>query len=265
MSRIVLITGAGSGIGRALAHEADLRGNRLVLVGRRREPLEETAAALKGPGAITVAADVTAPGGRTAIREAVSRLGRLDILVNNAGTVVAGPADTIADAELNRMMATNAIAPVALTRELLPWLVASRGQVVNMGSVFGDIAFPYFAAYSASKFALRGYSDALRRELAPQGVAVTYLAPRGLRTAASDGFARLVAPMGMALDEPEIAARRAWQAVVGRRATQYPRTRERFFVALQRLRPAVIDRALSKMAGDPDVVGAARLEERGST
>ena len=105
---------------------------------------------------------------------------------------------------------------------------------------------------------LRGYSDALRRELAPQGVAVTYLAPRGLRTAAADGFAGLVAPMGMALDDPEAAARRAWRAIAARRASQYPKTRERFFVALQRVRPMLIDRALSKMAGDPEVIAAAR-------
>jgi short-subunit dehydrogenase len=257
MTAVVLVTGAGSGIGRALAVEAGRIGRRLVLVGRRRDPLEETAASL-GPNVSCVVGDVTTPEGRGAIRTAVADLGRLDILINNAGTVVSGPADRIDDADLMRTVATNVIAPMALTRELLPWLVASRGQVVNMGSVFGDIAFPYFAAYSATKFALRGYSDALRRELAPQGVAVTYLAPRGLRTAAADGFAGLVAPMGMALDDPEAAARRAWRAIAARRASQYPKTRERFFVALQRVRPMLIDRALSKMAGDPEVIAAAR-------
>lgn len=258
MTRIVLITGAGTGIGRALAAEADHLGHRLVLVGRRAEPLEATRQSLRHTDAVTVIADVTTVAGRAAIRSAIADLGQLDILVNNAGTVTAGPAEVIGDDDLTAMFATNVIAPMALCRELLPFLKASRGQVVNMGSVFGDIAFPYFAAYSATKFALRGYSDALRREVAQVGIAVTYLAPRGLKTDAADGFAHLVGPMGMTLDVPEDVARRTWAAITARQSSQYPKTRERVFVALQRLRPSLIDRALSKMASDPGVLRAAR-------
>lgn len=260
MSRkTILITGAGSGIGRALAHEADRAGHRLILVGRRPDALDLTRKTCAMTDAICVAADITTPAGRLAIRNAVPD--RLDILVNNAGVLEVGPVGALEDAALERLLATNVAAPMALTRDLLP-LLAPGGQIVNMGSVFGDIAYPYFAAYSATKFALRGFSDALRRELAPQGIAVTYIAPRATRTEAAHHFARLVTPMAMALDTPDAVAHHAWGAIVARRREQYPPTRERLFVLLQRLAPRLIDKALSRLAGDPLVVKAARTDIR---
>lgn len=256
-TRTVLITGAGSGIGRALAREAAAAGHRLILVGRRLAPLEETRALLPGTEAACVPADITTAEGRAAVASAVAAAGGLDVLVNNAGQVLSGSLAETDDAALAALLATNVLAPMALCRLLLPALAARRGQVVNIGSVFGDIAFPYFAAYSASKFALRGYSDALRRELAPMGIAVSYLAPRGTKTDAVDGFAALVGPMGMVLDPPELVARRAWATIAARKAHDYPRSRERFFVLVQRLRPGLIDRALMKLARDPAVRAAA--------
>jgi short-subunit dehydrogenase len=261
-SRIVLITGAGSGIGRALAIEADRLGHRLLLVGRRPEPLSETAEALGARDAAVIAADVTTPEGRARVVAAVHAAGGLDILVNNAGQLASGPVEALSDAEIAALLATNVGAPMALCRDLIPMLVSRRGQIVNIGSVFGDIGYPFFAAYSATKFALRGWSEALRRELAPRGVAVTYLAPRATRTGAADSFGHLVGPMAMALDEPEAVARHAWRAITARRREQLPASRERLLVALQRLRPSLIDRALGKVAGDPKVIAAAHRHER---
>ncbi len=136
--------------------------------------------------------------------------------------------------------------------------MASTGQIVHIGPVFGDLGFPYFTLYSASKFALRGFSEALRREITPQGVAVTYIAPRATRTEATDGFDRLIGPMAMGVDSPETVARTAWRAITRRQREQFPASRERLFVALQQLQPRLIDRALSKMARDPAVAAAAR-------
>lgn len=251
----VLITGAGSGIGRALAIQADRHGHRLILVGRRAAPLEQTAAGLRD--ALVLPADVTTPDGRAAIARAVAESG-LNILINNAGMVPSGAAAAIDDAQIAATLALNVAAPMALTRDLLGALTASRGQVVNVGSVFGDIGFPYFTLYSASKFALRGWSDALRRELAPRGIAVTYLAPRATRTDAAQGFDALIGPMAMRLDSPDAVAAHAWRAIAARRREQMPASRERLFVALQRLRPGLIDRALTKLARDPAVIAAAR-------
>lgn len=252
----VLITGAGSGIGQALAVQADRQGHGVILVGRRAGPLERTAAGLRD--ALVLPADVTTPDGRASIAQAVARTG-LDILINNAGMVPSGATDTADDAQIAATLALNLAAPMALTRDLLGALTASRGQVVNVGSVFGDIGFPYFALYSASKFALRGWSDALRRELAPRGIAVTYLAPRATRTDAAQGFDALIGPMAMTLDSPDAVAAHAWRAITARRREQMPASRERLFVALQRLRPGLIDRALMRLARDPAVIAAATL------
>ena len=87
---------------------------------------------------------------------------------------------------------------------------------------------------------------------------MTYLAPRATRTDAAQGFARMVGPMAMALDPPEAVAARAWRAIAARRRDQMPASRERLFIALQRLRPSLIDRALIRMARDPAVIAAAR-------
>ncbi|MTH62404.1 SDR family NAD(P)-dependent oxidoreductase [Paracoccus litorisediminis] len=259
--KIVLITGAGSGIGRALALEADRLGHRLILVGRREANLRNTAAGLAGKARI-VLADVTTPDGREVIRAAAADEG-LDILINNAGRLASGRIDGLKDQDLAELVATNIAAPVVLTRDLLPALERQHGQVVNIGSVFGDIGFPYFALYSASKFALRGFSEALRRELAPRGISVTYIAPRATRTAATESFRSLIGPMAMALDDPETVACHAWRAITARKREQFPKSRERFFVALQRLRPQLIDRALARMAKDPAVIAAARHAETG--
>lgn len=254
-TKTVLITGAGSGLGRALAVEANRHGHRIILVGRRDAPLAETATLIRD--VMILPADITTAAGRASIAATVADTG-LDILINNAGIVPSGTLETLSDEEIAATLAVNVAAPLSLTRDLLGALSASRGQVVNMGSVFGDIGFPYFSAYSASKFGLRGWSDALRRELAPRGIAVTYLAPRAARTDAAAGFDRLVGPMAMTLDDPQVVAARAWQAIAARRREQLPASRERLFVTLQRLRPAIIDRALIRLARDPAVIAAAR-------
>jgi short-subunit dehydrogenase len=98
---------------------------------------------------------------------------RLDLLVNNAGVIDAGPFAALDDESLERLVATNLDAPIALARELIPMLQRSPDpHVVNIGSVLGDIGHPLFVGYCATKFGLRGASDALRRELACCGIAV---------------------------------------------------------------------------------------------
>ena len=183
-----LITGAGSGIGRALALEASRLGMKVALCGRRAEALAETLSEMTPSGQhLRLRGDITDPAVRRGMRDYLWRQwGGLDVLVNNAGIIAVGPLACATDAEFEQMMATNVIAPLALTREMLPLLRrAMPSRVVNVGSMFGDIPYPLFAAYSASKFALRGLSIALRRELRAYGVGVTYAAPRATRTDAS--------------------------------------------------------------------------------
>ena len=245
----VLVTGGGAGIGRALVLEAARRGMKVALCGRRRAPLEETAAALPhGTASLLIEADITVASDRARVVGRIADAwGALDVLVNNAGVVKGGAADALDDDALEELFRTNILAPMALTRDLAPMLAAARpARVVNVGSMFGDIAYPGFAAYSASKFALRGFSDALRREWKPLGIGVTYAAPRATRTAAATAFQELIAASGMSLDDPERVATSIWRAVARGRDDAYPLGLERLFVLVQRLAPKLIDRALTR-------------------
>lgn len=245
---LALITGAGSGIGRALAIEAARRGAGVALVGRRAERLKETRLCLvNGAECLIVPGDVTSRGDRRAIRDMIAKQwGSLDILVNNAGIVTGGPLGEIRDSELERLMVTNVMAPIAVTRDMLPLLLkGAPSRVVNVGSMLGDIGCPMFTAYTASKFALRGLSSALRRELKSFDIGVTYAAPRGARTDATKAIAPLIETLKMPLDDTGVIARRIWDAVERGRNTAYPPGRERAFLFLERLFPAVVDRALT--------------------
>ncbi len=254
--KVALITGAGSGIGRALAIEGARRGLELVLVGRREAALEKTREQIDADGRVDiVVADITLAADRKRIYAAVEqRCGGLDLLINNAGVVEVGAFGHGSDEITEAMLAVNLMAPINLTRCLLP-LVQKKGggRIVNIGSMFGDIAFPYFAAYSASKFGLRGFSEGLRRELVQEQIGVTYVAPRGVRTPAADSFAKLVAPMGMKLDDASAVALHIWNGIAREARDIYPRGPERIFLLLQRLFPRLIDGNLSKLTGDPAV------------
>jgi NAD(P)-dependent dehydrogenase (short-subunit alcohol dehydrogenase family) len=251
-----LITGAGSGIGRALAIEASRLGMTVALCGRRAEPLHATFAEMKSSGRhLRLSGDITVSAVRRSIRDYLWRHWRsLDVLVNNAGLVSVGPLSCTTDDELERVMLTNVVAPLALSREMLPLLRrAGTSRIVNIGSVLGDIPYPLFAAYSASKFAVRGLSIAMRRELKPYGIGVTYAAPRATKTDASDAMSPLVEPLQMRLDDPAAVANQVWRAVMQDLDSIYAKGPERLFVLAQRLLPSIVDRAISTQMLDERV------------
>lgn len=244
----VLITGAGSGIGRALAVEAAQRGMIVALCGRRAAALEATRALLNEPDRhFAIAADITDAGDRRRIVGMIEeRWSALDVLINNAGVMEGGVIERVDDTAMIKTFMTNVIAPMALTRDLMPLLAAARpSRVVNVGSVFGDIAYPGLTAYSASKFALRGFSSGLRREWRRAGIDVTYAAPRATQTAAIAALAEFIDPNG-GVDAPAVVARRIWRAVARGRESVYAPGLERIYVLIQRLFPQIIDRALSR-------------------
>jgi short-subunit dehydrogenase len=175
---IALVTGASSGIGaataRRLAVEPDTR---LVLVARRRERLEGLAAELGG--ATVIAADLVEEATPALVAERVeAEHGRLDLLVNNAGIRGRGGFAEGGWVEVKQVMATNFDAPVRLTEALLPLLRRSAPSgIVNVGSVAGRVSRPRAGAYSASKFALAGWTEALQMEEVPHGVHVALVQP----------------------------------------------------------------------------------------
>src|SRR6202162_6097687 len=249
--KLVLVTGAGSGIGRALCVEAANRGMAVALCGRRQEALEATRTLLgNGAGHLIIPANITRPEDRGVIVDRIRNgRGALDVLINNAGIVEGGPLETFDDDALARTFQTNVMAPMALTRDLMPLLVAAKpSRVVNIGSVFGDIAYPKFSGYSASKFALRGFSNALPREWKKPGIGVTYAAPRATRTDAAVAFDDLIANAKMSVDAPAQVARQIWQSVASGHDSIYAPAPERIYVLIQRIFPQIIDWALSRQA-----------------
>lgn len=179
--RVVAVTGAGTGIGRATARAFAAEGACVVAVGRRGAPLAETAAG--HPGIAPLAADVTAEDGPRRVADAVREAyGRLDVLVNNAAIVRGGPLRTVAREDVTAQLATNLVAPVLLTQAALPLLEAAGGVVVNVSTAVGQRAWPGSAVYAATKAALELLTRSWAVELAPHGVRVVAVAPGAIDT-----------------------------------------------------------------------------------
>src|SRR5215472_13512588 len=170
--KAVLVTGAGSGIGRAVACAFAGEGAKVALVGRRQAALEETRAAIR-EGALSVPADITKQGEPARVVGKVSEaFGRLDVLVNNAAVFFRKRLAEMSDDDLALAFRTNVVAPMELTRESLPLLRTSRGCVVNVSSTSARVAKPTLSAYSSSKRALEEATRSLAVELGPEGIRV---------------------------------------------------------------------------------------------
>ncbi|MFJ4539492.1 SDR family NAD(P)-dependent oxidoreductase [Streptomyces tibetensis] len=180
--RIVLVTGAGTGIGRATAQAFADEGAHVVAVGRREAPLVETAG--HAPARITpLVADITAADGpETVVRTALDRHGRIDVLVNNAGIVDARSLRTYTRATVEPLLATNLLAPVLLTQAALPALEAGRGVIVNVTTSVGQRGWPGNSLYAAGKAALEVLTRSWAVELAPLGIRVAAVAPGAIDT-----------------------------------------------------------------------------------
>ncbi|UEM23629.1 SDR family NAD(P)-dependent oxidoreductase [Skermanella mucosa] len=171
----VLITGGSSGIGLALARSLAGRGARLLLAGRRETMLMEAAHGLREQGAevATVSGDVADPVVRAAFLDAAKAFGGLDILVNNAGVVRAGRLEAMDEAEIRAMIEVDLLAPILLTRAALPLLRDSgEAMIVNVASGIALMGVPFYAAYAGAKAGIGRFGEALRRELAGEGIHV---------------------------------------------------------------------------------------------
>jgi short-subunit dehydrogenase len=244
-----VLTGASGGIGRAMALRLAPLCESLLLVGRDAAALAVLARGVQAArGHVrAVAADLTMVSGRDAVLRAASEAGGgVDLLVNNAGAGEFAWLTDQDDAALERIVRVNVLAPMQLTRRLLPLLLAQpAARIVNVGSIFGYLGYPGHTAYCASKFALRGFSEALRRELADGPVQVTYFAPRATRTAMNGAaMCALNAELGVAMDSPESVAE-ALVALLEKPAAERPLGMpERLFAWLNQVTPRLVDRAL---------------------
>lgn len=175
--RVVIVTGASSGIGEATARAFGARGDRVVLVARREDRLRQLADSL--PDSLPITADLTRASEAPRIVDAtVARYGQLDVLVNNAGIGRYNWVDALEPDDVGVEVAVNLIAPILLARAAVPAMLrGGRGVIINVSSIAGLIATPTTAVYNATKFGLRGLTEALRRELRPQGIAVCGIYP----------------------------------------------------------------------------------------
>lgn len=179
--KVVIVTGASSGIGKALCLELAPQRPRLVLAARDESALREVAAACEALGAETLVAPtdvVDEAACRSLVETAVARFGAVDVLVNNAGMGMLARFEDVSDLSLyERLMQVNYLGSVYPTFYALPQLKRSRGQVVAISSLAGLCGVPYRSAYAATKHAQIGFFDSLRMELEGTGVSVTVIAP----------------------------------------------------------------------------------------
>ncbi len=244
-----LITGGAGGIGFAMATALLERGAAVILVNRDTTALAaaKTQLARHGDRVETFACDVTQSRDRQALVEFARQWrGGINVLINNAGVSGFALLRDQSAAQIERTLAVNIEAPILLCHAMLPGLQSqAKAHIVNVGSVYGSIGFAAHSVYSASKFALRGFSEALRRELADTHVTVHCLAPRATRTPLNHGAAEsLNAALGSKTDDPQVVGdalckmleRGTGFAVIG-----WP---EKFFARLNALVPRVVDKAL---------------------
>lgn len=247
----ILITGASGGIGGAIARQLAERGASLILVNRDGEKLEALAAQLRATGAkvTPLVGDLAQPGEPARlVQDALEQAGAIDILINCAGVQNFGFFAEESAADTATLFNVNTIAPIAMVNAVLPHMLESgKGQIVNLGSIFGSIGFPCFASYSASKFALRGFSEALRRELAGTGVGVTYVAPRFTRTAFNrSAVTRMADALKMNQDEPESVATSVIATIERDDQECYLGWPEKLFVRINSILPRLVDPSLIK-------------------
>jgi NAD(P)-dependent dehydrogenase (short-subunit alcohol dehydrogenase family) len=186
--RVWLVTGSSSGFGRAIVQNAVEAGDVVVATARRPQALDDLVAA--HPDQLeAVALDVTDTAAVTAVvADVAARYGRIDVLVNNAGRGQVGAAEETTEDELRALFDLHVHGPAALVRAVLPGMrERGAGAIVQMSSFGGQVAYPGFSAYCATKFALEGYSEALAAEVGPLGIRVLLVEPGAFRTSFSGG------------------------------------------------------------------------------
>lgn len=234
----VFLTGGAGGIGQLVARNLMKGGAKLTVLDRS-DSLPYDADFIRGD--LSTIKGINAAGAAIAACEP-------DILINLAGVQYFGPVEAQTDEHLELTYLVNLVAPALLTKAVLPGMKArGRGQIVNIGSIFGSIGFAHFVTYSSAKAGLRTFSEALRRELEGSPIIVTYIAPRAVKTGLSNGaimdYAKITS---MNMDKPEYTARKIVGAIKGSRKDVYIGFPESLFVRVNSLMPRVVDAALAK-------------------
>ena len=248
--RVVIVTGASSGIGEATARAFARAGDRVLLTARRGDRLQQLSAELPGslavPGDLTSGADIA-----RVVAEATRGFGRIDVLVNNAGRGGYDWLEHLPEDDIRGEILVNLVAPILLTKAVLPVMQRQgRGVIINLGSVAGRIGAPTLSAYNTTKFGLDGFSEALRREVGPQGIRVCVVYPGGV---AGTEFGRGARRVDLGVTTPrwlQLTADQVAAAIV--RLADRPRPRLvvpwvfSAAIAANTLLPSVVDRVMAR-------------------
>lgn len=249
-----VLVGATGGIGSAIAEKLRGEGASLVLAGRsgtRLNTLKKRLNALPAGGAIqTCICDISQADHRRNLVSFIERLPKsVDVVINNAGINDFALFEHQSDETITGLLQVNALYPLLLTRLFLTYFT-QRGisaQIINVGSTFGSIAHPGFAAYCASKFALRGGTQALAREYADTLVRIRYFAPRATLTALnSDRVVSMNTELGVKMDPPERVAGEFFRFLNNHKSVYHLGWPERCFVFMNNILPGVVSGALKK-------------------
>ncbi len=240
----ILLTGATGGIGQILAEQLLAGGAQLLLVSRRASLPES----LQSGQVCLVQADLGDAAGREAVMAAARVFGGVNCLINAAGVNHFGLFEEQSEENIARLVNLNLTATLQLTHQMLPLLYQQpKALILNVGSTLGTIGFPGFATYCATKFALRGFSEALRRELADSMVKVLYVAPRATRTSMNgDLVTAMNEELGAATDEPMWVARQIVRVIQRETALRYLGWPEKLFARINGLLPGMVDGSLRK-------------------
>lgn len=239
--KTVLLTGATGGIGAEVARLLSGEGARLILTGRSVEKLRALQNQLAAE-TLVYGCDLTNTAEQQALLRFCQQQGGIDVLINNAGISQFGLCQ---QQQFSDLISINLLVPMQLCQLFLPVLRQHKGQIVNVGSAFGSIGHPGFTGYCASKFGLRGFTEALQRELAESGIQVKYFAPRATETSInSSDVVQLNQQLGNSMDSPEWVAAQLIKQLKSNELRRFLGWPERLFVRLNGVFPALVDMAL---------------------
>lgn len=233
-----VVTGGAGGIGQHICAKLMEQHARVTVIDRA-AALPFSAELLQG--------DLSTEDGIKAIAEQLATM-RVDALINLAGVQYFGLFEQQNPEQMQMHYTVNLLAPVLLTQAVIPQMKQRKsGHIINIGSTFGSIPFAHFVTYSSAKAGLRAFSEALRRELCDDGIAVTFVAPRAVKTKLNNAKVMQLAKLTrMQMDEPEWVAEQIVAAILAKHKDVYLGFPEKLFVRLNGLLPRLLDKALLK-------------------
>jgi short-subunit dehydrogenase len=247
-NKTILLTGASGGIGREVAKLLSNQGSMLILVGRKQSELASLNSELGGQHHL-IEADISLADDRKRIIDCCESYdNKPDIVINNAGIGQFSLFEDIEHDELANIINVNVTSTLLLTQALLPLLLTRpHAQLINIGSILGSIGYPGSTVYCASKFAIRGFSEALRRELLDTSISVRYFAPRATKTAINNpDVVAMNNELGTAMDSAQSVASQLITFLNNDQPNAYLGWPEKLFVRVNSLLPAIVEKSIHK-------------------